>query len=72
LQEYDFIPKKQLGDVTEELLNKALTEITGQAVTQSARLKSTLESNVISTSINKKSYSNKAIIDDEIKSRMQK
>ena len=72
LQEYDFIPKKQLGDVTEELLNKALTEITGQAVTQSARLKSTLESNVISTSINKKSYSNKAILDDEIRLRMQK
>ncbi|MDR1983533.1 MAG: hypothetical protein LBQ28_01715 [Prevotellaceae bacterium] len=64
LNEILIMPKKQLGDTNEELLKSALAAISGQPVTQKMEKNSMLEENVIGTSINKKAYSNQAVLDD--------
>ena len=64
LEETFIIPKKQLGDIHEDLLNAALSEITGQPVTQKQQKQLIHGINLIGTSVNKKAYSNHTILKD--------
>jgi C-terminal processing protease CtpA/Prc len=62
LREYFIIPKKQIGDINEELLNAALVEITGQQVTHKAQRQLLPSAHLIDASVNRKAYSNQAIL----------
>jgi C-terminal processing protease CtpA/Prc len=62
LKEHYIIPKKQLGDINEELLNAALTEITGQPVSQKTQRQLLPAVNLIDASVGRKAYSNHTIV----------
>jgi C-terminal processing protease CtpA/Prc len=64
LTEIRVLPKKQLGDTNELLLNAALSLISEQPVSQKLMKQSILDANIINTSINKKAYSNNAILEN--------
>ncbi|MDR0421252.1 MAG: hypothetical protein LBH30_07395 [Prevotellaceae bacterium] len=61
--ETNIMPKKPLGDINEELLKTALDVISGQPVTQRTQRRSAPATNVIGTSVDKKAYSNQAILE---------
>ncbi|MDR2126209.1 MAG: hypothetical protein LBP63_05210 [Prevotellaceae bacterium] len=64
LRETFILPKKQLGDIHDDLLNIALSEISGMQVTHNTlQRKSMHGANLIDASVCRKAYSNQAIIE---------
>ncbi|MDR3226254.1 MAG: hypothetical protein LBT56_01100 [Prevotellaceae bacterium] len=62
LNEGSIMPKKQIGDTNEDLLKAALAAISGQPTTQKLQKTITINNPIIGTSINKKAYSNQAVL----------
>jgi C-terminal processing protease CtpA/Prc len=63
IKETFIIPKKALGDINEALLNAALSEITGQPVSDKTQRQWQPSVKVIDASVNKKAYSNHAVLE---------
>ncbi|MDR3286745.1 MAG: hypothetical protein LBT27_04820 [Prevotellaceae bacterium] len=64
LNESSIMPKKQIGDPNEDLLKASIAIISGLSPTQKMQKATTTKNQIIiGTSINKKAYSNQAVLD---------